>query len=78
MIFFLYGADKRKAIERKRRISERTLFMTAFFMGGVGAVFGMLFFRHKTKHWEFRLLLPLFAALNIAAVYYFITRFALE
>jgi hypothetical protein len=47
----------------------------AFLMGGVGAFLGMLAFRHKTKHTKFKVLLPLFAVLNIAAVaagYYYL------
>ena len=67
IVFVLYGADKHKARKQGRRISEKALLIIAFFMGGVGAVLGMAFFRHKTKHWKFRIRLPLFALLNIAA-----------
>jgi len=76
-VFILYGKDKQKALDRKRRISEKTLLLSAFFMGGIGALFGMWYFRHKTKHWEFKVLVPLFTVLNIAAAaggYYLITR----
>ena len=66
-VFILYGADKQKAKKRGRRISEKALLIPAIFMGGIGAVLGMAFFRHKTKHLKFRILLPLFALLNIAA-----------
>ena len=75
IVFVMYGADKSKAKKRKRRISEKTLLLTAFFMGSVGAFFGMILFRHKTKHWKFKLLLPFFVVLHIAAaaaVYYFL------
>ena len=75
IVFSLYGIDKSKARKRKRRISERTLLLTAFFMGGFGGFLGMQMFRHKTKHLEFKILLPLFAIINIAAVvaaYYFL------
>ena len=73
IVFIMYGADKSKAKKRKRRISEKTLLWTAFFMGSIGAFFGMILFRHKTKHWKFKILLPLFVMLHIAAavaVYY--------
>ena len=75
IIFIVYGADKSKAKKRKRRISEKTLLLTAFFLGSVGAFFGMILFRHKTKHWKFKILLPFFVILHIAAavaVYYFL------
>ena len=68
IVFLLYGADKRKSKKGKRRISEKALLMTAFFMGGIGAFFGMIIYRHKTKHWKFKILVPLFAILNIAVI----------
>jgi uncharacterized membrane protein YsdA (DUF1294 family) len=68
LVFVLYGVDKLKAKNEKKRISEKTLLMTAFFMGSVGAVIGMVVFRHKTKHWKFKILLPLFIILNVAFV----------
>ena len=55
----LYGADKRKAIQGKWRIRERTLVLIAVIGGSIGALVGMLVFRHKTKHWSFRLGIPL-------------------
>lgn len=64
--FTLMGLDKRRAKKGKWRISERTLLGTAFLLGAYGATAGMFFFRHKTKHWYFRLLLPLFAILQTA------------
>ena len=76
-VFIIYGKDKQKALNRKRRISEKTLLLSAFLMGGIGAMLSMWHFRHKTKHWEFKVLVPLFAILNIAAAvggYYLITR----
>ena len=73
IVFLLYGTDKGRAKTGNRRISEKTLLLTAFLMGGVGAFLGMVLFRHKTKHWKFKILLPLFVVLNIvaaAAIYY--------
>jgi uncharacterized membrane protein YsdA (DUF1294 family) len=63
--FTLYGADKRKARKNHRRISETTLILCAFLMGGAGAILGMKVFRHKTKHWKFKILVPLALLLNI-------------
>ena len=37
----------------KRRISEKTLFVTAALGGSIGAIAGMWIYRHKTKHWYF-------------------------
>ena len=64
----MYGLDKQKAKQRKRRISEATLMLSAALMGGVGALLGMRAFRHKTKHLKFKIGVPLLLILNIAVV----------
>ena len=71
-VFLLMGIDKRKAIKGSWRISEKALLLSAFLFGGVGAFLGMKTFRHKTKHWYFRLFLPLFAVFQVAVVCYFL------
>lgn len=57
-VMFLYAADKRRARKHKRRIPEKTLLLCAFLGGGVGALAGMLLFRHKTKHTRFIIMVP--------------------
>ena len=68
--FALMGIDKSRAITRKWRINEATLFLIALFGGGIGSTLGMFFFRHKTKHWYFRLFFPLFAAAQTALLFF--------
>lgn len=63
--FILYGADKRKAIRGQWRIPERTLLGAAFLGGSIGALLGMQVFRHKTRHWKFRICVPLFLLLHV-------------
>lgn len=63
--FILYGIDKRRAVKRRWRISEKTLLGAAMFGGGLGALSGMCLFHHKTKHWKFRILVPLFIVLHL-------------
>ena len=55
----VFGIDKQKARNHRWRISEKTLFLCAILGGSVGAILGMFMFRHKTKHWYFRVGLPL-------------------
>jgi len=62
----LYGIDKAKAKKNKWRIPEATLLIFAFIGGSIGALIGMLGFRHKTQHLKFKLLIPLFFILHIA------------
>lgn len=52
--FALYGIDKRNARRGIWRISEATLLSCTFLMGGIGALLGMVVFRHKTRHAKFR------------------------
>lgn len=67
--FLLMGIDKYKAIHNKWRISEQTLLTAAFAMGGFGGLAGSLVFRHKTKTWKFRLLLPIALLFNISVIF---------
>ena len=67
--FFLMGYDKQCAREQRRRIPERTLFLSAAFFGAFGGTLGMFAFRHKTKHWYFRLFFPLMLLAQIALLF---------
>ena len=49
----------------KRRISEKTLLVTAAIGGSIGSMAGMWIFRHKTKHWYFVYGLPVILLLQL-------------
>ena len=68
--FTLTGIDKYRAVKGKYRISERVLFSCAFFLGGPGILCGMYVFRHKTRHWSFRLLIPAAVAVNAVSIFF--------
>lgn len=68
LAFSLMGVDKTNARQGKRRIPEATLFLSALLGGSLGAVVGMRFFRHKTKHWYFVVGMPLILLAQLAAV----------
>jgi uncharacterized membrane protein YsdA (DUF1294 family) len=70
LAFGLMGADKSRAKRRKRRISERTLFISALIGGAFGAWIGMKLFRHKTKHPSFQYGIPALLILNIGVIYW--------
>ena len=75
--FIVYAVDKRIAQQRKgrRRVPERTLLLLALCGGCVGALFGMLLCRHKTKHAKFMVGIPVIILLQAAiavAVWYLI------
>ena len=68
IVFVLYGLDKYNSKGEGRRISERTLLITAFLFGGLGAFSGMHLFHHKTKHTKFIILIPVSIFVNILTV----------
>jgi uncharacterized membrane protein YsdA (DUF1294 family) len=66
--FILYGIDKKRAIRKEYRISERVLLWMARLGGGIGCWLGIKIFRHKTKHTKFRIVVPLWMLIWMAAV----------
>lgn len=66
--FFLMGLDKWKAEKGKWRIPERTLFLTAVVGGSPGCWMGMYTFRHKTKHWYFKVGMPLIFVVQVCFI----------
>ena len=66
MTFTVYGVDKAKARRGAWRVPEKTLFLLPLLGGSVGALLGMLVFRHKTKHWYFVWGIPLILLAQIA------------
>lgn len=73
--FFMMAIDKYKSMHGKWRISEQALLTAAFAMGGLGSTLGSIVFRHKTRKWKFRILLPgslIFNASVIFLIWYYV------
>lgn len=64
--FVVMGIDKQKAIKKRWRIRESTLFLIALVGGSFGSIVGMRIFHHKTKHWYFVCGMPLILIFQIA------------
>lgn len=56
--------DKQKAKKHQWRISEDTLIGVSIIGGGIGTLWGMHVFRHKTKHAKFTIGIPLIIELQ--------------
>ncbi len=67
--FVLMGADKLFAKKGGRRISERTLLLFAFFMGGTGIILGSAAFSHKTRKLKFKVPMILAFIINLLVVF---------
>ncbi|WP_368072633.1 DUF1294 domain-containing protein [uncultured Clostridium sp.] len=68
--FILMYVDKKRAIQRKWRISENTLILISILGGSIGALIGMYTFRHKTKHLKFKLGIPLILLLQFLLIFF--------
>lgn len=64
--FITIYIDKKKAIKHKWRIKESTLFLLSIIGGSLGTLLGMYTFRHKTKHKQFTLGIPLILIIQIS------------
>ena len=67
--FAIFGLDKRKAVKHQQRISEKTLLIFTFFGGTIGAVSGMLVFRHKISKKSFLLKWGLVVLIQSVIIY---------
>ena len=67
--FISMGIDKAKAKKHAWRIPEKTLFLIAILGGSLGSILGMQVFRHKTKHIQFVVGIPLILVVQIGLVY---------
>ncbi len=66
--FLAFGLDKLKAKADAWRIPEKTLLGLAVIGGSVGAILGMRTFRHKTRHKQFSVGLPVILAVQLVIV----------
>lgn len=69
--FLLMLIDKYKARKNLWRIPEKTLLGVALIGGSIGSYAGMQIFRHKTKHPQFYIGIPIIMAVQLIAVAYF-------
>lgn len=67
----LMGYDKHQAKHDGWRVRERTLFLSALLGGSPGAILGMRLFRHKTKHWYFKIGMPLILLVQLVFCIWF-------
>jgi uncharacterized membrane protein YsdA (DUF1294 family) len=68
------GIDKNKAVKKKRRISEKSLLLLAFFFGAFGMWLGIIVFNHKKNKTKFNLV-PLLMIIHLLTIYYLLVRY---
>ena len=67
--FILYGVDKKRAINKEWRVSEKSLILASVMGGAFGAFLGMHIFRHKTRHIKFQLIIPFTMIIHFVVIY---------
>lgn len=70
-------ADKHRAKKGAWRVPENTLLFFGAIGGALCEWITMLCIRHKTKHMKFMILLPLFLAVHIALLTWYVISFIL-
>ena len=68
--FLSMGFDKFKAKHEMWRTKEQTLFIIAMIGGSIGSITGMYAFRHKTKHTNFTVGMPVILITQIVLTIY--------
>ena len=63
--FVVCAYDKLCAVRGRRRVSEKTLLLSALFFGACGTLTAMLVFSHKTQKPKFMIWVPAMAVLHI-------------
>lgn len=76
LALILMLSDKLKAIKKAWRIPEATLIGVAAIGGSLGALSGMLLFRHKTRHPKFFLGIPAMLVLHIVLLAWLLLKIA--
>ena len=66
--------DKKKAINSKWRIPEKTIFIVTILGGGIGTIIGLYKFRHKTKKLKFTIGLPVITLSEIVLIIWIVSR----
>lgn len=74
LAFIIYALDKWLAGKNFRRVPEKYLLLLAIIGGSVGAWSSMLLFRHKTKHWQFSIGVPVILLLQIVLSIFLISK----
>lgn len=73
--FLSMYSDKKRAKKKQYRIPEATLFMCALLGGSIGSMIGMYTFRHKTKHWYFKLGIPFIVMIQILSITFLVSTY---
>jgi len=72
--YSIIGIDKKLAINKKRRISERNLLLSSAIGGTIGSGLAMLIFRHKTSKMSFLWKFFIIGIIQVLLVYFYVIK----
>ena len=70
--YALFAIDKKRAVCKKRRIQELTLFVFSLLAGAPGGLLAMVIYHHKTRKPYFAVTLPILTIIH-AALFVYVT-----
>ncbi|MEG0079646.1 DUF1294 domain-containing protein [Enterococcus sp.] len=70
-VFFLMYYDKRQAVKKGQRISEKNLLFMGIVGGGFGGLLAQRLFHHKTRKKKFYLCFLIGVAVNLLLIIYY-------
>lgn len=73
--FYIMLIDKRRAIKKQWRISEKSIIGISIIGGSIGVLLGMKTFNHKTKHKKFTIGIPFIMLTQVLILIFFIINF---
>ncbi len=69
--FFAFGLDKMKSRKQgASRLSEKSLWILSLIGGSIGALWGMNYFRHKTKKLSFQAGMAVILMVQLGILYF--------
>ncbi|MCL2840589.1 MAG: DUF1294 domain-containing protein [Defluviitaleaceae bacterium] len=78
VVFILYCIDKKRAANNKWRISESTLFLCMILMGALGSWDGIFLIRHKSQHWNFKIIVAVALYVQLCIMFMFLRMYQLS
>lgn len=76
-VFILCGADKYRAKRNMWRVKEKTFFILSILGASPFMLLGMYTFRHKTKHFNFVVCIPMILVLQIVLIIFLEYKYSL-
>lgn len=69
--------DKKAAINNKRRVPEKNLYLMSVLGGALGGLLALVFKRHKSRHIDFIIVFSITLLLHLLVIFWIMSHFIL-